>query len=492
MKETMKRIISLILVILLLATVLVGCKKDKEETPDETAATGSQTEEKFFPAIEKQDNGGKDFNIMYPMWSLYERYYFATESNGELINDANFERQTEVNDYLGVNIVGLPVVAEGSKLAITVVSENLTKAAMSGDDPYQLALTHCFIGVASNIKSGNLIDFGSVKNIDLSQSYWRKSSMESLSIKGKMYVGSGKFLLYDPVITLFNKDMLNNADETFNADDLYQLVRDKKWTISALKTYASAVSTDGNADKEEGKGTYGYVCQNNWEPLSFMAASNYFVVSRDAQSGKYVANEFTQKVHDIFIDVKSLFDEKYTYHYPALSGGASEYTSSNMMRDGQAMFANMGLMVAIQAISNSDAKIGILPVPSRDEGQDTQTLDWGGFMVIPISVVDPDLSGAVSELLCYYGGELLYPAFYDKLLGTRTAENWADAEMLDIIFASMVSDPALAFNETSNDLYQLFYMFPTLISKNSTDVSSFMKTWTKGATKQLEKMTTAK
>ena len=162
------------------------------------------------------------------------------------------------------------------------------------------------------------------------------------------------------------------------------------------------------------------------------------------------------------------------------------------MRDGQAMFANMGLMVAIQAISNSDAKIGILPVPSRDEGQDTQTLDWAGYMVIPVSVLNTDLSGAVSELLCYYGGELLYPAFYDKLLGTRTAENWADAEMLDIIFASMVSDPALAFADGNTDLQNLFYTFSSLISKNSTDVSSYMKTWTKGATKQLEKMTTAK
>ena len=481
----MKRIISLLLVILLLGTALIGCKKDKEENPANSTPSGSSAEEEFFPVIEKQDAwNGKVFNIMYPMWSLYQRYYFALEQNGELINDANYERQMAIKDYLGVNIVGLPITAEGSTAPIHVVDNNIKKAAMSGEDPYQLVLTHCFVGVAGNIQSGNLLDFGSVKNLTLDQSYWRKDSMEDLSVKGKMYVGSGKFLLYDPCVTVFNKDMLANADTSFKVDDVYQLVRDKKWTIANLKTYASAISADANEGVEAGEGTYGYVCNNEWEISSFMAASNYFVASRDSK-GTYVATAFTQTVHDIFVDVKSLFDAPYTYNYV----NNSENISGNIVREGRSMFGVMGLMAAMDAISNSDYKIGILPVPATSEGLEVQTLDWAGFMVIPVSVLDPDLSGAVSELLCYYGEKLLYPAFYDKLLGTRTAENYADAEMLDIIFASMVSDPGLAFNATSDNLYQLFYMFSTLIGKNNSDVSSFMNTYVKGASKQLAKVT---
>ena len=70
----MKRIISLLLVILLLGTVLIGCKKDKEEGPANSNPS-SGTEEEFFPVIEKQDAwNGKDFNIMYPMWSLYSGF----------------------------------------------------------------------------------------------------------------------------------------------------------------------------------------------------------------------------------------------------------------------------------------------------------------------------------------------------------------------------------------------------------------------------------
>ena len=108
MKKTMKRIISLLLVILLIGTLLVGCKKDNEENiPTDTVASGEVDD---FPNIARQNNGGKDFNILYPMWSLYERYYFALEANGELINDANFERQAAINEYLGINIVGLPIM----------------------------------------------------------------------------------------------------------------------------------------------------------------------------------------------------------------------------------------------------------------------------------------------------------------------------------------------------------------------------------------------
>ncbi len=454
---------------------------------DNISSGGSGAVTDNFPNIAKQDNGGKDFNIMYPMWSLYEKYYFATEANGELINDVNFFRQTAINEHLGINIVGMPMVAEGGMDALHVVSDRIKKAAMSGDDPYQLALTHCYVGIASNIVGGYLLDFSSVNNMDFDRSYWRKDSMEPLAINGKMYLGSGKFLLYDPCVTLFNKDMLENADASFNVDDVYQLVRDKKWTIANMKTYASSVSTDANAGKPAGEGTYGYVCQNDWEVSSFMVASNYFVASKDAQSGKFICTPYSQRVYDIFDAIKELFDQPYTYHYPYSS--SSEYISSDMMRDGQAMFATMSLMTAMEAISSSDAKIGILPIPSVDEGQDIKTLDWGGFMVIPISVVNPELSGAVSELLCYYGEKILYPAFYDKLLGTRTAENYADAEMLDIIFASLVSDPALAFLECGSGLKIMFYMFSTLIDWNSTEVSSLMATYTRGVNKELECMT---
>ena len=481
----MKRIISLLLVILLLGTLLVGCKKDLVDNtdPQQTNEVASDNEEfNDFPNIEKKDNGGKDFTILYATRQLYQKYYFAIESNGELINDINFERQTLINDHLGINIVPMPIED------IHEVGERLQMASKSGDVPYQLALTHSFVGVASNATSGNLHDFGQVQCLNLDADYWRKDSMKSIAIGGKMYLGSGRCMLYEPTVTLFNKDMINNADASFNADDLYQLVRDKKWTIDNLKYYAQAVSPEQNADVAVGEGVYGYVSYNDWEVCSFMAASNHFAVTRDQQSGKLVTTPFTQKLHDIFIEVKSLFDAPYTYWYSPNTPQSSANPSSVVMQDGRAMFATVSIANAINVISNSESKIGILPNPAYAEGQDIKSLDWSGFVTIPISVKDIELSGAVVELLCYYGNKLVYPAFYDKLLGTRTAENWTDAEMLDFIFDSMVSDPGLTFIETSDDMYNMFYIFSKLISKNSTEVSSFVKSFEKGATKHLQKM----
>ena len=478
----MKKIISLLLVILLLGTVLIGCRKDGGDNtdPEQTneVATDS-TEIDDFPNIEKEDNGGRDFNILYIVRQLYQKYYFATEANGELINDVNFERQTLINDHLGVNIVTIPVDS------LDEMSEKLNMAASSGDDPYQLALTHSYIGVTTNATNGNFFDFGKVQCLNLDADYWRKDSMEAMAIGGKMYLGSGRCMLYEPTVTLFNKDMVNSADESFNADDLYQLVRDKKWTIDNLKYYAQAVSPDQNEHVEVGKGVYGYVCHNDWEVWSFMAASNHFVVTRDQQSGKLITTPFSQKLSDIFAEVKDLFDQKYTYWY---AYGATTDAATTVMREGRTMFATVGIAGAISTISNSEYKIGILPTPAYAEGLDVKSLDCCGYVVIPVSVVDIELSGAVVELLCYYGSKLVYPAFYDKLLGTRTAENWADAEMLDIIFASMVSDPGLAFIESSTDMQQMFYIFPHLIGKGSADVSSYMKSFESQATKRLQKM----
>ena len=479
--KKLKGIISLLLAIFILGAVLVGCAKT-EPTGNETQANNNSvdtTEEVTdFPFnIPKQDNRDKDgnpkkFNILYTEWALVENYYLYDPDKraGELINDANFERQNAVNDYLGIEIVGV----KGGDIFQT--ADKVQTATLSGEDSYGIALTHCYAGLSNLALGQYLIDFGSIECINLDADYWRGDSMKSVAVNGKQYLGTGSFILYDPAVLLFNKTMMDNyGGEEFDSNTPYENVRNKMWTLDVMMGYASKVSTVENENVAEGEGTYGFAIELDWMLAGFMASGNHFTLQSNGQGG-YVPTPHTQAVDDLYLKVKDLVDAEYTYGWDYSLDTHNKIVK--LMDKGKTMFVTTSLSTCIDTIANSAVKLGILPYPSMNPGQEIKQLDWAGFMIIPKSVKNVELSGAVAELLCYYGDKLVYPAFYDELLGLRSADNMQDAEMLDVIFDSLVTDPGLTYVKIDQDMYDMFYMFPILIKEGSTLVSSHFARYT--------------
>ena len=61
-------------------------------------------------------------------------------------------------------------------------------------------------------------------------------------------------------------------------------------------------------------------------------------------------------------------------------------------------------------------------------------------MCVPASVRNTELVGKTTELLGYYNGKIVMPAFYDILLGQKISRDTESQEMLDIIFGNTVYD----------------------------------------------------
>ena len=78
-------------------------------------------------------------------------------------------------------------------------------AVMSGDDEFQLILTHCITGVDTMITDGLLFDWNQLEYADLSQKWWNQSANELLTLDGKLYYAVSDYMLADPNCILFNK-----------------------------------------------------------------------------------------------------------------------------------------------------------------------------------------------------------------------------------------------------------------------------------------------
>lgn len=465
----MKRIISLLLAILMLLTCLIGCANAEDtETADGTSVS-TDADAEDFPDIPKQDNGGKEFNIIYPKWSLYEKYYFSDAINGDVVGDQNYIRQTAVEEHLGIKIVPIATTNDAFGGIIDVINRVKT-ATLSGTEEYQMALTHCFNALTTAACEGHFADFNEMPNVDLEAEYWRGEQMGSVAIQGARYFGTGSFMIPEPCIMLFNKDIVDSFPD-ISSDALYQSVHDKTWTLEKMKLYASKVTTEGS---------HGFTTAGDWELIALMTAEGYYTATQDSE-GEYELLDFNEKIDNICRAVDALVEASYAYRCPAEE-------KDSIMIGGDAMFATTALSTCISIVSSSSYKMGILPYPSISEGVEHQNLDWAGYMVIPSIVADKELAGAVAELLCYYGEKNVYPAFYDKLLGSRTAQNLPDVEMLDLIFDNLVLDPGLAFLDgAQSQLGYIFYVIPKNVGiEGEPNIASYYKKYYKTAKLQLD------
>lgn len=469
----MKKIISIFLCILFLLTALVGCAADKGTgagSNNSDVVTDSEEVDADFPNIPKQDNGNRKFTILYPKWSLYDgSYYFSDGVDGDIVGMQSYTRLKAVEDHLGIEIDPMITTNDIWNGVIDVMTR-IKVSGVAGTDDYQMALTHCFNGITSTATEGYLTDYGNLPNVDLDRNYWRKDQMASIAINDAMYFGSGSFIIPDPCLMLFNHDMIKSIPG-LSADDLYQAVRDKKWTLEKMKQYAVNISAEDS---------YGFSSIVDWELIAFMTSEGYYTATKDP-NGAFELLDFNEKIDRICNEVEALVEADYSYKCKDIT------ERDKIMTSGNAMFTTAGLSYSINIISQTSHDIGILPYPSISEDVDYQNLDWSGYMVIPSTVKDQELAGAVAELLCYYGEKNVYPAFFDKLLDGRTAQKVQDVEMLDLIFDNLVYDPSLTFcNAADSHLGFLFYVVPrTVRAEGGVNVASYYEEFYAAASEML-------
>ena len=120
--------------------------------------------------------------------------------------------------------------------------------------------------------------------------------------------------------------------------------------------------------------------------------------------------------------------------------------------------------------------MGVLPYPMFDESQgEYSCLNWNGNLMVPSTVKNPLMVGQTIELLAYYS-EPVETAYFEDLLGTKLADAPEDAKMLEIIWASQVSDPGvITANLGSRTIDYLLYMVPQLCRDGIGSYSSFLK-----------------
>ncbi len=485
MKRKALRYTALVLAVLLTSQTLLSCAEstvNEQQTESETAADEStvletvtsaentETDETRarhnLPADLKFD--GMTFNIMYPDWQGYKYYFFASELTGDVMNDAIFGRKTNVEETLDVALTDTCVGG------IVDIQPGITAMVKAGDDTYQLALAHCIQGIAALVSGGMLYNYDDFKYVDLDADWWNHEMMNELRLGKNTYYGVSDYMIPCPYVIYFNRDIINQ----YGFDDPYELVYNKQWTVDKFTELARAatIDTDGNGKytKDDLRG----VCfeeDSKW--ISFMTGSGQHVLEKNGD-GEWVIGMDTEKMYTLVEKFSSL----------ALSDGVIVPANTMSVADGNLLFELHTLAHAVN-YRESECAIGILPYPLFDENQENYiSLDWGGLMCCPTTIKNPDMVGAVLELLAYESGNEVIPAYYEKVLEGKIARDEDTIAMLDIIFDTIAYEPAGNYFGFEGGLNSLFYtLYNLAVREKSSDYASWLKKNEKIAAKVMEK-----
>ena len=418
-------------------TTTAGNGGDEEETTGGSGDTGDLNPYEKLPGYEDISFGGRTFKLIGADGES-DGFNSAKEiysEESDAISVAVRERNELVEDLYDCTINGV-ASADPAKATSDEVTSN-----QHSIDIY----THHYAisGTSEGGNAYNLLDIGS-RSIDFSKPWWDQQYVNSYTIKnsaGKstLYsiVGSFALTTYDCTHALvFNKTVLQN-DADINHIDVYQLVRDKKWTVDQFQSMVKLAASDANGDStiDSQKGdisgwirtihaTHGLHVASG---LSIMKTTNG-VLSFDVANN----TETWTGVVDKAIELWSM-PEGQTIGYTVIP---------ETLAGGRALFASEILGSSLGNLKDYDAEIGLLPYPLYSETQENYAHYVDNHVYsysIPVSVPDPD---TVADFLAVYAfHSTIVREAYINVYAYDYCSDEDSAEMLDIILGSMTYDP---------------------------------------------------
>lgn len=446
----MKRVFVLFLFSALAMNFLAACgdtgKQTADESTDSLVENVSESTENLKSNRREADFDNYVFRIITrddtnTTWRVID-VVDSEENIGDSINDAVYKRNMAVSEEYNITFERIATIHE--QIVATV-----SKLVLAGDDTFD-ALQTILTYQSQLAAEGYLNSLDKFDDLKLDEPCWDSIGNNFLRIGGELYSAMGDINIIDNDATysvLFNKHLIANYPVI---PDIYQLVRDGKWTLDKLHEYAQLVSKDldGNGVMEWDKDQFGVIDQYEVSE-ALLLGSGMRAVKFD-KDGYLEYNLNNEKISDTFEKVYELFSDdtcQITTDAAKYSSVADKWNviSRGTFKSDRGLFF-IGPTVNVRLMRDMTSDFGIIPIPKIEESQETyhsmlQSNNATSYS-IPISVSDPDRSALILEALAEESVDTLTPAYYENTLKRKASRDSESADMLDLIFANRIIDQA--------------------------------------------------
>ena len=425
---------SALLCTLLLSASACGSDSDApvEQTDNQEVTTATVTEDQpdgteYLSLLPEGNFEGEQLRFLTrASTDTVVRYYsevMATETNGETMNDAIYERTQRIEQRYGVKFV---------EDRMENVTNTYAKSYLAGEDNWEV-----IIDGISSITNRVIAEpiFMNLRDIpvDLTQPWWDVRVTENLAIAGRCYVTIGAINNWTDSHTsgiVFNKELAANYDL-----DLYAMVDNNEWTIDrmaeVMKLITADVDGDGDMDENDRYGAMaGY---DNFGTL--IVGCNLNIVELDADG--YPRYNIDEHLIDAANKIYSLMREGDTLlanDYTKVPDPWTDIIRMNF-RAGNSLLG-IGSVEQLQIFRDMETPIGLLPMPKYDAASDyahSFSFYWSSAIAVPESNTKPEMTGILLEALNIDAYHTTKVAFYETVLEGKGLRDEDSVRMLDII-----------------------------------------------------------
>ncbi|MBO5701031.1 MAG: extracellular solute-binding protein [Clostridia bacterium] len=454
-----RRYLAFALTILMLLGTLVACA----ETPNDPAETtpapsitnapdGSQAEvtENLYDENgflksdlpEELDFGGDTITVLW--WTDVENpEFFVEDTNGEIVNDAIFERNAKVESQLGITFDWIGIKGQYNNNVGKEYSDHVGNMYASGDKTYDLMSAHSRT-IALTAMNGYCADLMQAEYIDFEKPWWPTIMTETATIGDKMYFVTGDVStnsIHQMYTIFYNKDLFSNYTSLVEPADY---VLEDNWTFETLQILTKDIyqDLDGSNSANEGD-LYGFTSLN-WHFDAFYYGAGLRQAEKDPEDLFKISDDYFGekaialcdnlgawiKQGDVYIN-STYFDDVF-HAGNSLMTMARHHDIANKLVDG-------------------DFKFGIAPIPKYNTEQENYITCVGNpvsFYAIYTLSEDVNRAAAVLECWASEAYRLTSPALFETTFKLRYSDTSTESQMYDLIRAGITFDIGRLFNSS--------------------------------------------
>ncbi len=446
----------MLLAVLLCAGIFAACGGDGETTSNTSAAASAPTtddnEYGEFPYADKNFEGSDPIRLLCVETARHkygeQQFSYIEENGASAINSAVQNRNNFLEEQYGISFELYPV---------KYPNETLKLAVETGTDDYDM-INESVDRLVAGINQGYYWSLSD--KMDLSHPWWDQEAIKNLSLGDKYFIICGDAIITDDdntYLTLYNKKIYSTNADLQAYGNIYDLVREGKWTVDLYYEMCRLVS---RADENGNWGfdaTYGNL-SHAYGTTVMMNGCGIATVSKN-EANELVVNVMNQQSVNAYNKVYELMADPYNTQRAEVIIGSGENPSqygfaelAEMFNKGRGLFYNTtATNISILKSADLDFEIGVLPIPKFDEAQEkyynTVNMYHSTALAIPASVTADRLDRLTfaMQALGYYNRDVI-DAYYSQTLQLQALQTDDDAAMLDLIYNNRFYDIGAIYN----------------------------------------------
>lgn len=463
MKNWTKRFIACICLAAAIVTMLLatGCKNQDSGKKNNDTSGSDEYEDHLL----KRDMEGFTLTFLNYTDSAHDyslKTIDAEDYIGDAISDKIYERNRAIEARYNAKI---------KEMQVDKVPDTFNKTILTGEHVFDVAMVYD-AHVIQLLAANNLAYWDLFEYIDFDAEWWNQDANECFQLHGKQYAASGDLCLSmhsKSYVYYFNKDMYATIS---GAENLYQLVREGKWTVDKMmeitRQFYLDINNNGSADAED---QFGVAGTTKVHFQNILTGAGVKLVDIDEDGEPYFALPGNNYAIDVIMKLVNLHQNNSAYlnNNKDANGGIinTEFNAGRVLMLASTIW-NYG------DYRDLDFSVGILPSPKFSESQeDYYSITVGGVVsVLPTTLMEDRAEnvGILLEAMSFYSHKNILPIYKEVILQARYADAPDDSDMVDLVFRTQTYDLGVLVwgnNIRKPLMTQIFHSL-------STNVSSFL------------------